>query len=159
MQDQSDSNMQVSLDNEEYNEAELITIKVPLSVPYQQDRTDFERVDGEINYQGTIYKYVKRRMFDGELVLLCLPDKNKMMIQSAKDNFFKFANDLVQNNSKKSDHSKQQVSKNSFSDYISNQPWFNNLLQIKLLTLCVIEQATNFPTTPYSSPGQPPDIC
>ncbi len=83
-QQQSDQTFIVNLDNDNYNEADLLTIKVPISLPYQNDRQNFERVDGEINFKGKIYKYVKRKIEAGQLVLLCLPDQNKMRIQSAK---------------------------------------------------------------------------
>ncbi len=101
LQQQSDEQFRASLDKNDYNAQDLITIKIPLSVPYQVESKDFERVDGEINLDGKIYKYVKRKISNGDLILLCLPDQNKMRLQTAKDDFFKFANDLQQNSSSK----------------------------------------------------------
>ena len=158
-QQQSDIRLEASLDKEEYNEADLLTIKVPLSVPYQTDREDFERVDGEINYQGKIYKYVKRKMAKGELVLLCLPDHNKMQLQSAKEEFFKLANDLVQSNhSKKSDHSKVSVFKNLTGDYLTNTSDYAAALHVVPRTYAVPSQPDHLPSSPHNSPEQPPDF-
>ncbi len=60
-----------------------------MSVPYQIEQKDFERFDGEVNLNGKIYKYVKRKVCDGNLVLLCLPDHNKMNLETAKNDLFK----------------------------------------------------------------------
>lgn len=75
------------IENGVYNESNLITISVPLSLPYLQDATAFERVDGEIELNGTVYKYVKRKISAGHLVLLCLPDNTKARLNQAANNF------------------------------------------------------------------------
>lgn len=123
------------IDNSEFNDADLITISVPLSMPYINDSKDFERKDGEITIDGKIYHYVKQKISEGNLVLMCLPDEQKMHIQSAKDEFFKLANQLQNNpgSSKKpvgntqvlklvtSDYDKlQTISFNTFSGPVSN---------------------------------------
>lgn len=118
-QQKADVQLTASLDNNQYNDADLITIKVPLSMPYQTLQSDFERVDGEINVQGKIYKYVKRRIVDGEMVLMCLPDANKMRIQGAKEDFFKNTNDIAQNNTTKKSGSEAEFFKNLASEYDS----------------------------------------
>ena len=91
---QWDARITASLDRETYNENDLITLKVPLSLPYQTDWKEYERVDGEITISGQLYKYVKRKVVHGELVLLCLPDPHKTNLETAKDEFFKQANNL-----------------------------------------------------------------
>jgi len=114
----SDKQLQTSLDHKQYNDAELITITVPLSVPYYLNTTDFERYDGEIKVDGKIYKYVERKVANGELVLKCLPDYNKMQLQSAKIDFFKNTNDFVQNTgNQKPGDAKTNIYKYSVTDY------------------------------------------
>jgi hypothetical protein len=98
---ESDAAMEAKLDAKSYNENELITISVPLNLPYQTDWNDFERVDGEIVVNGKTYKYVERKIVHGELILKCLSDSNKAQLTSAREEFFKVANDL-QNVPKKS---------------------------------------------------------
>ncbi len=158
-QKKSNANIEASLDKDEYNEAELITIKVPLSLPYQNDAKDFERISGEVNFNGKMYKYVKRKIENGEFVLLCLPDKNRMQIEKTKDDFFKNTNDLVQNsNSKKSDNSKSLTFKNASGDYdeytfgfkINS---FNNVAHIFGLF-----KHENLLASVHISPEQPPDV-
>lgn len=153
----SDKNLEASLDKNDYDPAELITIKVSLSLPYQNDTKEFERISGEIKFNGKIYKYVKRKIENGELVLMCLPDKNKMQIEKSKDDFFKNTNDIAQNNdSKKSSDSKASY-KSIAGDYdvflfsykINS---FNNILQ----TFGFIKPENLF-SSPHISPEQPPD--
>jgi hypothetical protein len=115
IQQQSDIDIEKSLDNDQYNDKDLITITIPLSVPYQNAWSDFERFDGEVNFNGKIYKYVKRKVTQGNLVLLCLPDENKMRLENVKSDLAKTANDFPGMNSKKSINSK--VEKNTASDY------------------------------------------
>ena len=94
LQHRADTRLESQLDQNQYNEASLIEIRIPLNMPYQNVSSDFERYDGEIEYNGIHYKYVKRKVANGELVLLCLPDESRMRLQNARDEFFKLVNDL-----------------------------------------------------------------
>lgn len=158
-QQQSDILLEATLDKQDYNDADLITIKVPLSLPYVNNQQSFERVDGEITVNGKILKYVKRRITDGNLILLCLPDHNKMRIESAKDEFFKYANDLVQNNqSKKSGNTQTGVFKNLLLYY--NIDTFNCAPSIyrTVHTYTVSLQSKFLPSSHYTLPEQPPEV-
>ena len=90
----SNLTIETALDKNQYNEQDLITIKIPMSVPYQIERKDFERFDGEVTMNGKCYKYVKRKICDGNLILLCLPDNNKMHLETAKNDLFKNYSDV-----------------------------------------------------------------
>ena len=158
-QQQSDIQLAASLDKHQYNDAELISIKVPLSMPYQTAQSNYERVDGEIKINGKIYKYVKRRVVNGELELLCLPDQNKMRLQSAKNDYFKTTADITNDSGKKSDNSKTNAFKNLTSDYEQ---------QVAVYTLSTIAAAKksystiiifSLSSTPHTPPGQPPDAA
>ena len=84
----------------------LIEIRVPLNAPYLSDNTtEFQRYDGELELDGVHYKYVKRKVVNGELVLLCLPNKSKTELQNSREEFFKLVNDLNQTQNKKSNSS------------------------------------------------------
>ena len=159
VQRQSDVKLEASLDKDDFNEAELISIKVPLSLPYQNNQQNFERVNGELKVDGKLYKYVKRKIENGNLILLCLPDHEKMKLQSAKDEFFKYANDLVQNNnSKKSDHSKSGIFKNLIGEY----DCFTDIIQTNFSQVLAQFSGTApvdfLPSSPHGSPEQPPEV-
>ena len=85
-QQQSDVTLEHNLDQNAYNENELITLTIPLSMPYQHNSDGFERFDGEITLNGNIYKYVKRKYCDGKIIFLCLPNHNKMYLEAEKIN-------------------------------------------------------------------------
>ena len=115
LQKSADKTMTARLDAAQYNETDLLTITVPLKLPYQVTQKDFERVDGEIKVEGKIYKYVKRKVEGGNLVLLCLPDKQKMQLESARHTAFKITGTVPL--SGKSDATKSLVLKNILNDY------------------------------------------
>lgn len=115
LQQKADIELEARLDQADYDESQLIELRVTLNLPYQTNWTDFERVDGAIEINGIHYKYVKRKVQDGQLVLMCLPHEEKMRLQTARDDFFKLVNDLQHpSQNKKSDNS-QSFSFNSFS--------------------------------------------
>lgn len=83
----SDRQLEASLDKNQYNEEDLVVLKIPLNIPYQLNESQFERIDGEITLDGRLYKYVKRKVSEGCLILLCIPDANKMTLKKAKTGF------------------------------------------------------------------------
>lgn len=158
-QRQSDARLETSLDKQNYNDADLITIKVPLSLPYVDNQQNFERVDGEITVNGKILKYVKRKIIDGNLILMCLPDHNKMQIESAKNDFFKFANDLVQNNqSKKSGSSKSGLFKNLVTECCIISADYAPAFQIVQLAYNNTSCLNYLPSSYCTLPEQPPEV-
>jgi hypothetical protein len=117
LQQKANNTIVAKIDKEAYNNAELITLTVPLSMPYLQDSKDFESKDGEITLNGKIYHYVKQKISQGNLILMCLPDEQKTHLQNAKDDFFKLANELQNNSSSKKSGEHSQIIKLVISDY------------------------------------------
>ncbi len=157
-QQQSDIKIEKSLDSNQYNEEDLITIKIPISVPYQTEWSDFERYDGEVNFNGKIYKYVKRKVCDGNLVLLCLPYHEKMRLEAAKNDLCKNTSDLQNPGTKKSDNSKSALGKNLSNEYnqnISDHYIFTYNVFNKQVYFTAISLLTS---ASHSSPEQPPEI-
>jgi hypothetical protein len=118
-QRQSDINLEQNLDKNIYDENELISITIPFPMPYQHNSDGFERFDGEITLNGKIYKYVKRKYIDGNIVFLCLPDYNKMHLESVKNNYVTNISDIPSGTKKQSD-SKSAKGKNLSTDYRLN---------------------------------------
>jgi len=113
----ADMAMESRLDKDQYDINDLISITVPLDNPYQLEQRNFQRIDGEINFQGKNFKYVKRKVTDGKLILLCIPDARKMVLKKGKAEYGNAANDLT-GNSKGSSRSGAQKSF-SGNDYTS----------------------------------------
>ena len=157
-QKQNDVALEQRLNNSEYDESQLIEIKVPLDLPYQTNRKEFERFDGEIEVDGIHYKYVKRAVVNDSLVLLCLPNEGKMRLQSARDEFFKLVNDIQHpTTGKQSDSGNKHTVKSPVTEYYS----FDNNWVIPELTASPYHfylSNSSFYTTGHSiSPEQPPE--
>ena len=108
-----------TISNFAYSEAELISIKTPVTVPYYNNSSVFESADGEVNINGNYYRFVKHRIYNDSVELLCIPDHSRKDLMSTQDDYFKLVNDLQQNTSgKKRSHSGKSLEiKKILSDY------------------------------------------
>jgi hypothetical protein len=126
LEDRAHADLEATLDDNNYNESQLISIKVPaVHLGYYTNSEKFERVDGQIEIGGIQYKYVKSRMFKDSIELLCIADHAGMNLQSAKDEFFKLVNDLQRTGTEKKDGSHSGASKNFSIDYYTVNDLFN----------------------------------
>jgi hypothetical protein len=55
------------IEDEQYNESDLVTIKTPVNLPYYANNAKFERVDGEMVIDGIVYQYVQRRVYNDSI--------------------------------------------------------------------------------------------
>ncbi len=113
----ADATMEARIDKDQYDENDLVTLQIPLYSPYQLEQKTFERTNGEVNINGKTFKYVKRKVSDGNLILLCLADNHKTVLKKAKTDYENVTNDLTANNKSAGRHGIQK----SFSgnDYIN----------------------------------------
>ena len=155
MQQQADATLEARLDNNDYDESQLIEIKVPINLPYQISQTAFERVDGDIEVGGIHYKYVKRKIADGELILKCIPNQDRQRLQSAGTDFFKLVNDLAQDQSSKK--SNNNVIKSALGDYESPATTQLVALQSSAHISYAAFQSPVVKDDFHSTPGQPPE--
>jgi hypothetical protein len=91
-------------------------VKIPLNLPYQANQKDFERINGEMNVNGTIYKYVQRKVYNDTLILQCIPHEEKTELQQKANDYFGKVNDLPGNDNNK----KTEVFKQLLGDYDFN---------------------------------------
>lgn len=147
------------LDEKQYDETALIEIHVPVSLPYQTDWNAFERVNGEIEYQGTHYKFVERKLQGGEMIYKCIPNEDKAQLINARENFFKLVNDLQTQEPSSSKKSATNHSVKTFS--------FDYCDELKSWSLTALQQESfsyNFYTTAALSAAhlltqeQPPEV-
>jgi hypothetical protein len=156
LQYRSDVQLEARLDKNDYNEDELVQIKIPLNLPYQLNWKSFERFDGDIDVDGIHYKYVKRKIYNDSLILLCLPNENKQKIEKAKDDYFKIVNDIAPSSQKKSDNNNLSF-KNILTEFFVEQPiWLNNnfkCLHTKYFAVETLLLSNNL----HDTPDQPPE--
>ena len=111
----ADVKIENRIENLSENDSDLITLRIPVNTPYQNDWNDFEKVEGEVFYNGQIYKYVKRKLQQGELILYCLNYKEKLAITENKINYLKKINESSENSNKL----KYKNTKTDFFDEVS----------------------------------------
>jgi hypothetical protein len=93
----SDKQLILQIDNNQFNDSELIEVKIALHTPYITSWSDYERVDGEVNVNGIYYSYVKRKIHNDTLHLLCLPNKNKTQLNAARIDYANKVQDVPTN--------------------------------------------------------------
>jgi hypothetical protein len=87
----SNAAIEQKADAAQYSDEELISIKTTLNLPYYSSSNEFERAYGSINIGGNDYEYVKRRVHNDTLELLCLPNHSKTKLKA-------LGNDLAKSN-------------------------------------------------------------
>src|ERR1700733_6515901 len=97
MAEKANTQLETQLDENNYDGSQLVSLKIPIKyISYFSSSTTYERVDGQIEINGIQYKYVKRRIYNDSLEVLCIPNHEAMKLKAAQNEFFKFSNDLVQ---------------------------------------------------------------
>jgi hypothetical protein len=154
----ADKNLELALDRDNYKDEDLITIKQPTNLPYYTDSKDFQRIDGEVEIDGVKYKYVKCRIYNGHLEMLCIPHKAKMQIEQTKNDYAKVANDFQQNDTQKKDGQNKSFQK-SLSEY-EEQSFItidrgSHLLTTNYVLVQSIFEESHF----FTTVEQPPDAA
>jgi hypothetical protein len=157
LQDHADRKLEALLDNNEYEESQLIEIKMALNMPYQQRFTEYERHYGQIEIDGKSYTYVKKKI-EGDIVIFkCIANESREQLKSAQNNIVKA------NSASDMDHSgpsKQQplsFAKSMLSDY-DDQHHYYQLTSFHSLS---VHAGTHYnaclPKGTANTPYQPPE--
>jgi hypothetical protein len=113
-QDRADRGLEASLDQNNYDESALVSFKIPITtLQYYNSSSGFERVNGQIEISGVRYQYVKRRIYQGSLEVMCIPNVASTLLKSASNDYFRQVNDLQQQSQgkKNSSHPVNNISK------------------------------------------------
>ena len=95
MQDRSNLQLQSQLDLRHYDETQLVSIKLPATqLSYYNNSAVFERVDGQIEINGIPYQYVKRRIYNDSIELLCIPNRMALNLRLSGEDYFRLINDI-----------------------------------------------------------------
>lgn len=113
----ADKKLEAAVNNNQYDDNGLIVIKKQVSLPYYNNTTGYTRADGEVEINGVYYKYVKYRIYNNMLEMLCLPNTQKTKINKAKDDYFSATADIQKNSNGKNKSPDNKSLKNSFSDF------------------------------------------
>ncbi len=91
---QSSNELIRSIDKNDFIESELLEVKMKLNLPYLASMSEYERFDGNIEIAGKHNKYVKRKISNDTLYLLCLPDKVQDQLKDSESKFASGVNDF-----------------------------------------------------------------
>jgi hypothetical protein len=145
--------LDAKLDAGDYAEENLVEIKVPLNMPYQNRVTEFERHYGEITIEGKAYIYVKMRIDKDMLVLKCIANSRKEQLKNTTNNLAKAnSSQDMENNGKKHNTS---FSKNITSDYDNCNQFYNlsqNSIVIKIKHPAFTSPVCNASISPMYQP-------
>ena|SRR5688572_8931762 len=99
LQYKNDKDMVQKFDAENYSDSDVVTIKIPISIPYVMDSKDFARVDGKFEHNGEFYRLVKQKLSKDTLYVVCIKDRENKRIDDAMTTFVKtFTDKPVDNN-------------------------------------------------------------
>jgi hypothetical protein len=160
LQHQHDRQFEARLDEDDYDESSLVSIKTAFSVPYYYitNSDKYERWKGEIEINGVQYKYVKRRFFNDSIELLCIPNATATKLKEAEQNFYRLSNDLQSGQQgKKQDAGQLPAFKNLLSEYCEAIPdWDAGITGVQQAYYSFYNLL--LPQYTADSPGQPPDV-
>src|SRR5258706_15021409 len=68
------------LDAEQYSNADAVTFRIPLTVPYSTDHQDYERVSGEFEHDGEVYRLGEQKHFRHTAYIGCVKEDQRKKI-------------------------------------------------------------------------------
>jgi hypothetical protein len=87
-----------AIDDNTYDHAQTVTIKVPLSLPYPIQNA-FERIKGDFEYQGEFYKLVEQKYENDTVFVVCLKNSEKKQALAVLNDIVKQSTDQSSTNS------------------------------------------------------------
>ena len=161
MEQQAEVVLESQLDKNNYDESQLISIKIPAAtqLSYYAQAKQFDRVDGKVEVNGVPYQYVKRRLINDSLEYLCIPNQQGIQIRNAKDDFFKLVNDLQHTGQGKKTDSHPGSSKNFSVDCYTVHDLFKVNLVVASVSHDTRSYNENLSVTYFPTAEQPPEHC
>ena len=117
LEQEASVSLQSQIDRDQYEDEGLVEVKIPMNLPYLSGWSTFEKFQGETQINGIHYKYVKRKLVNDTLILLCIPNTAKNELRTAQSDYFNQVNDL-QKNDKKNNPGKDHTTKIPIVDYL-----------------------------------------
>lgn len=128
------------IEENNYNEADLVLIKTPINLPYYANHPQFEQVQGEMVVNGVIYQYVARRIFNDSLELKVLPNQDRLHIKNIREDFYKLASDFEQGGI-----DKKSIPVNKAFSKIINFDYYNQSIKWEFVKLILLDRVLGQP--------------
>ena len=111
-ENRASAELQQQLDNNSFEADQLMSIKIPIDLPYGPNTINFEKTAGNIDINGVNYQFVKRRFYRDTLELVCIANTSKTRVYKIRDEIGKDAVDYISlTNPKKAGNNHAQIVK------------------------------------------------
>ena len=74
--------MQLKVDENNYKATDLVSFKIALNNSYIAGSDRFEPIEGSVETNGITYQFVKKRVFNDTLEVVCLPNTKQSKIRT-----------------------------------------------------------------------------
>jgi hypothetical protein len=112
----SDQQLTIKADHNQFNQSDVMLVKIPMHLPYYSNSVNYERCDGEVEVNGVHYNYIQRKIDNDTVYLVCQLNQTKTRLYKEKNAYTKLLNDIP--SGKKSTQS-ASVKKSFASEYDS----------------------------------------
>ena len=72
-----------------YERSETVEFKIPLTIPYVPDNNNFERTEGQFEYNGEFYHLIEQQYSNDTLRLVCIKNQDSKHIGQALRDYVK----------------------------------------------------------------------
>ena len=158
LEERATAQMNARLDENQYDESELITVKIPNNLPYTNFK-QFQRMSGVIEIAGVQYNFVKVKVTSDSVELYCIPNHDLTKVQQTKNDFFKLNNDLQQNNQGKKSNNQQAAKSFSPDLYTMTETAALRHPGAAVAGILFADYTWTIPSSCTSTAEQPPELC
>ena len=93
MQFRNDLKAHQQIDDGAYSREQLIAIKIPLTLPYAYETSGFDRVEGQFEHKGELYRLIEKKLSNDTLTIFCVRDQAHHRIAEVMADFVKTFSD------------------------------------------------------------------
>ena len=150
----SSQELEARIDNREYDESQLVEVKIEMNLPYQDRYTEFERHYGEVVLNGRSYTYVERKIEGNIVIFKCIANDSREKLENIRDNITKANSNSDMQQTPGQQHN--SFAKNLLSEY--DQPITIEPLIIEKFVTTALTAANSMqlPLRPANKLLQPP---
>ncbi|MEP6746719.1 MAG: hypothetical protein ABJB86_03275 [Bacteroidota bacterium] len=116
---QSEDKFAAQIDGNKYKDAELLEISIPFNLPYTQNSSEFESLDGSVELNGILYNYVKRRIYNDTLYIMCLSNQQRTQLIKEKSKYAGEVNDFTAGKKEKESSAKKSGPSTEYNNTIT----------------------------------------
>lgn len=141
------------INHNHYRNADLVEVKIPVSMPTQPEQSDYMIVAGQVQFKNRSYNYAEMKITRDTLYLLVVPNGERTRLINANVIYAKQVNDIPFNKKTGTFSVKKEVSASETPVYVSD------CLQTRVHLLATYPdyRSYNLPKPFLTVPVQPPD--